>query len=66
MDKTPPKRQAKLPAGSGKSPVLQIRIKPDDRTKLQTAAEAAGMSLGAWLVSVGLRAAKRTERKAKA
>lgn len=53
--------------GQGLTPIFPIRLRPADREILQAAADRAGVSLGAWLVACGLRAAKRirTERKAK-
>ena len=47
-----------LPPGQGKDERLQIRVSASDKAALQAKADAACMSLSAWLVKVGLSARK--------
>lgn len=47
-----------LPPGQGKDARIEVRCHPDDKAKLQAKADAARMSLAAWLVKAGLSARK--------
>ena len=41
---------------------IKVRVKPEDRTLMEEAADEAGLSLSAWVRMVALKAAKK-ERK---
>jgi uncharacterized protein (DUF1778 family) len=47
-----------LPPGQAKDARIEVRCHPDDKATLQAKADAAGMSLAAWLVKTGLSARK--------
>lgn len=56
-------RVAKKPArrkpdGERREELIKVLVTPDEKASLQTAADAAGMSLSTWLRHVGIKAAK--------
>lgn len=46
-----------------RSITLQIRMTPDERKTLESAAQAAGLPVGSWLRVLGLAAAKKAGAK---
>lgn len=43
----------KSPKGAGRSPMFNVRLTPELKAQFETAAEAAGMSLGNWMKTLG-------------
>jgi hypothetical protein len=41
---------------------ILIRVAPEERETLKAAAERAGLGLGPWLRSLGMREARKSER----
>jgi len=53
-----PKGRKPLPEGAGKEARIEVRCHEADKAALQAKADAAGLSLSAWLVKTGLSARK--------
>ncbi len=57
MAKTKTKRK---PAPSGKDEVIRFRCTGDQKALLTEAAQSVGLGVSAWILSLGIREAKRT------